>query len=67
MALSVLAYNLTRAMNIVGIEPLINLMVARDPAPPGFRNRYPLRPFLHGQDPTRTFTAEAWQRAYNRY
>jgi hypothetical protein len=31
MALSVLAYNLTRAMNIVGIKPLIAAIAAWDP------------------------------------
>jgi len=51
MALSVLAYNLTRVMNIVGIKPLIAAIAARDtpgswlPAPTS------LEPFLHGQGP----------------
>jgi hypothetical protein len=35
MALSVLAYNLTRVMNIVGIKPLIDAIVAWDRTGPG--------------------------------
>jgi len=51
MALAVLAYNLTRVMNIVGIKPLIAAIAAPDtpgswlPAPTS------LEPFLHGQGP----------------
>jgi hypothetical protein len=51
MALAVLAYNLTRVMNIVGIKPLIAAIAAREtpgswlPAPTS------LEPFLHGQGP----------------
>ena len=52
MALSVLAYNLTRVMNIVGIKPLIAAI-----ADLGLRHTRPLasgtdallRPFLHGR------------------
>jgi hypothetical protein len=48
MALSALAYNLTRVMNIVGIKPLIAAIVARAV---GTRDRgstsSPARAFLH--------------------
>ena len=36
MALSVLAYNLTRVMNIVGIKPLTDAIAARDRTGLGF-------------------------------
>jgi hypothetical protein len=36
MALSVLAYNLTRVMNIVGIKPLMAAIAAWDRTGPGF-------------------------------
>ena len=56
MALSVLAYNLTRVMNIIGIKPLIaairGLRPTRVFAPSA---DVPLKPFLHDQDPNRTF------------
>jgi len=45
MALSVLAYNLTRAMNIVGIKPLIAAIAASP------RTDLLERPILNGQDP----------------
>jgi hypothetical protein len=54
MALAVLAYNLTRVMNIVGTKPLMVALAAEaaragPQGPPG-------RPgaLLHGQDPERT-------------
>ena len=53
MALSVLAYNLTRVMNIVGIKPLMAAIVARDRTGPGIFLTSPGRMFLHGQDPYR--------------
>ena len=57
MALHVLAYNLTRVMNIIGIKPLMAAIGAR-----GNRSaqamRLPrstsLQAFLHNQDPKRT-------------
>ncbi|QOZ24356.1 hypothetical protein XH93_12830 [Bradyrhizobium sp. CCBAU 51753] len=51
MALSVLAYNLTRVMNIVEIRPLIVAIVARDSPGSGCQAGHPQGPFLHGQDP----------------
>ena len=54
MALSVLAYNLTRVINIVGIKPLMAAIVACDRTGPGFSPTSLGRAFLHGQDPTRT-------------
>jgi DDE family transposase len=55
-ALSVLAYNLTRVMNILGIKPLIAASWPEARAPLGLRHRRPSRPFLHDQDPTRTYS-----------
>ena len=54
MALSVMVYNLTRAMNIVGIKPLIAAIAACDRTGPGFSPTSLGRVFLHGQDPTQT-------------
>jgi hypothetical protein len=53
MALSVLAYNLTRVMNIVRPKPL---MVRSQPEtePILASHRLPRRAFLDGQDPNRT-------------
>ena len=53
MALSVLAYNLTRAMNIVGIKPLIAAITVI-PSGCGLSAAPFYRPFLHDQDPQRT-------------
>jgi hypothetical protein len=36
MALSILAYNLKRVINIVGTEPLMDAITARDRARDGF-------------------------------
>src|SRR4051794_22586274 len=52
MALSVLAYNLTRVMNIVGNKPLM----AADQTGLGFSPASLGKSFLHGQDPQRTST-----------
>ena len=41
MALPVLAYNLTRVMNIVGTKPLMVAIAARDRAGPGFSPTFP--------------------------
>ncbi len=57
MALSVLAFNLTRAMNIVGTKPLMGCdgglrqarFLASEPTP--------FEAFLHGQDPLQTSIA----------
>ena len=54
MALSVLAYNLTRVMNIVGIKPLI-AAIAEPPRIFAPSTDVPLKPFLHNQDPKETF------------
>ena len=53
MALSVLTYNLTRVMNIVGTKPLIRAAIVawRSKAGPGFSSTSLGWPFLHGQDP----------------
>jgi transposase len=60
MALSVLAYNLTRVMNIVGIKPLIAAIVA--PGTQDWIDISPSRVFLHGQDPSATSTAQCSSR-----
>jgi hypothetical protein len=41
MALSVLAYNLTWVMNIVGIKSLIAAIAAKDTRVDGCHDRYP--------------------------
>jgi transposase len=51
MKLSVLAYGLTRVMNIAGIEPLIAAIVACDTPESWWPGATSLRPSLHGQDP----------------
>jgi hypothetical protein len=56
MALSVLAYNLTRVMNIVGTKPLMVAIVATERTGLALTTNVPLTPFLHGQDPLRTIT-----------
>src|SRR6266478_4978628 len=62
MALSVLAYNLTRVMNIIGIKSLIaairGLRPTRVFAP---STDVPLKPFLHDQDPKLTLIGGALQ------
>jgi Transposase DDE domain len=64
MALHVLAYNLTRVMNIMGIQPLMgsDQGIVRPEKVQGPQSRRPpkmyippaRRAFLHGQDPYRT-------------
>src|SRR5512139_1583767 len=55
MALSVLAYNLTRVINIVGLKPLIAAIAT--PAGSGFSPASLGKAFLHGQDPSWTSTS----------
>ena len=62
MALSVLAYNLTRVMNIVGVKPLIAAMRSLRSAFIGWLcilSPAPYMPlaFSRGQDPKRAFDA----------
>jgi Transposase DDE domain len=51
MALSVLAYNLTRVMNIVGTKSLMTAIVAETEPGPSFSPTSLGRAFLHDQDP----------------
>jgi hypothetical protein len=60
MALHVLAYNLTRVMNIMGIQPLIAAIRAwsdpkkQAPLAKVIKTYNPPKAFLHGQDPSAT-------------
>jgi transposase len=48
MTLHVLAYNLTRVMNIMGVAPLLAAIRASSSPRPPYRST---TPFLHDQDP----------------
>src|SRR5262249_7408580 len=54
MALSVLAYNLTRVINIVGTKPLMAAHRLR-PSRSWLLTDFPGKVFLHGQDPKWSF------------
>jgi DDE family transposase len=58
MALHVLAYNLTRMMNITGIQPLMAAIRAPKKSRPTLakviKTYNPPKAFLHGQDPSAT-------------
>jgi hypothetical protein len=57
MALSILAYNLTQVMNIVGTKPLMAAIMALRPNRSWLLTDFLGTVFLHDQDPGRTRAA----------